>query len=112
MHNLLNSNGHLLLQEVSPSAKWTTAVFGILPDWSKGAEARVSFEPSVDSAAWVRGLSATGFKVDGISASSKLEGQLNTIAIAIARPEILAKTPSKKSLFLLRKALIPLRLEI
>ncbi|KAF2814498.1 polyketide synthase [Mytilinidion resinicola] len=94
VHKLLNPNGYLLLQELSPSAKWATAIFGILPEWSKDADIRGSFEASVDSATWIQVLAATGFDVDGISASSKSESQLNTIAIV--RPKILMNTPSRR----------------
>jgi SAM-dependent methyltransferase len=93
VHHLLKPDGYLHLQELSSSAKWTTAVFGILPDWSKGAEARGSFDPTIDSASWIRELNASGFKVHGISTSSQAESQLNTIVVA--RPDIVVETPNK-----------------
>jgi malonyl CoA-acyl carrier protein transacylase len=94
VHNLLKPDGYLHLQELSSSAKWTTAVFGILPDWSKGAEARGSFDPTIDSDSWTRELNASGFKVHGLSASSPVESQLNTVIVA--RPDIVVEIPSKK----------------
>lgn len=93
IRKLLHREGHLLLQELSPTSAWPSAVFGITSEWSKSADSHHSFEPRVDSNGWISELRSAGFKIDGLVAPSETQAQLNTIAIA--RPETPAKTHNK-----------------
>jgi len=82
VQSLLKSDGYLLLQELSPSAKWTTAVLGILPDWSRYAEFRGSFEPTLNSETWAQQLAACEFKIHGADPAMEVSSQLNAILVA------------------------------
>ncbi|KAF1843632.1 polyketide synthase [Cucurbitaria berberidis CBS 394.84] len=94
VHRLLSPNGYLIVQELSHAAKWATVIFGILPDWSKGGEARSTFEATKEAAAWIRELVMSGFEVDGVSGDLESQALLNTTIVA--RPSLLARSPTTK----------------
>ena len=104
---LLQPNGRLFLQELSPIAKATNFVFGLFSGWWLGSEDGRVDEPFVNSEEWDTRLREAGF--DGTS-SVTLDGEkpYNMNANIIAQPAIQTSYPKRLTLLTSSQELGPL----
>ena len=104
---LLQPNGRLFLQELSPITKGVNFVFGLFPGWWLGAEDGRVDEPYVDPEEWDIRLRKAGF--DGTS-SVTLDGEkpFYMNANIIAQPAIQTTYPKRLTLLTSSQELGPL----
>lgn len=94
---LLHPNGRLLLEELCPSFKWVTYIFGVLPSWWCGSMDNRPNEPYIGRERWESELCAAGFdRVEGMAQDTEERFHLNTIMVA--RPSLVKKAGKRVTL--------------
>lgn len=100
VHELLNPNGRLLLQEIISLSKWPNYIFGTLSGWWQDESDGRSDEPYITPARWESELRRAGFDgLDAIVLDAEEPYQLN--AIMVAKPHIDRKGAISKTITLL-----------
>ncbi|KAJ5104223.1 Acyl transferase/acyl hydrolase/lysophospholipase [Penicillium argentinense] len=94
VRKLLETNGRLLLHELTPTSKWVNYIWGTLPGWWYGLDDGRVNEPYVGVARWNEELKAAGFRPpDATVLDSPEPYQLG--AVIVARPAV-AELPIKR----------------
>lgn len=82
IRKLLHPTGHLLLQEICPTSKWSNYIFGAYPEWWYGAEDGRLDIPYVGTREYRNELIAAGYNGrDAVILDSAETSQLNDVMI-------------------------------
>lgn len=83
IRKLLNTQGRLLLHELTPRFKWVNYIWGTLDGWWCGGNDGRTDEPYIDTNRWIYELMSAGFQSpDAIVLDSVEPYQLGTVMIA------------------------------